>query len=301
MADLTDKPLVNEAAAEIERLSREIELGLNVPDVPIPPLDLNPPEPEPRHPAVTRMMPGLGVTSHLQEFAAMGEGEGILGDLLEAEEQIVYGPVIRYGVAKSNWVYVSGPGADYVDIHPCDDKDGSNVDTGTTIRVHLLYNAEGAHPAIWTNQILLYWPIDATTAICIDPTLDARIGDYRWIAHTTTRTGWFNCDGQSLLREDYPVLFAAIGVGWGSADADHFNLPDVQHRSLVHIESSPFLLGASGGEPLHGAGANDHDDHAIDYVEAGLMDTQVLIPPPGHTETDNYHPWAASVLTIRAY
>ncbi|MCD4675333.1 MAG: phage tail protein [Desulfobacula sp.] len=33
-------------------------------------------------------------------------------------------------------------------------------------------------------------------------------------------------DGSSLLRADYPALFAKIGTMYGAADGTHFNLPD---------------------------------------------------------------------------
>jgi microcystin-dependent protein len=38
-------------------------------------------------------------------------------------------------------------------------------------------------------------------------------------------SGWLYCNGASVLRADYPELFAAIGTAWGAADGLHFNLP----------------------------------------------------------------------------
>ena len=46
-------------------------------------------------------------------------------------------------------------------------------------------------------------------------------------------TGWLACDGSSLLRASYPALFAKIGTTWGSADATHFNVPDLRGRSVI--------------------------------------------------------------------
>lgn len=37
---------------------------------------------------------------------------------------------------------------------------------------------------------------------------------------------FFERDGTSLLRADYPALFAIIGVRFGAADSTHFSLPD---------------------------------------------------------------------------
>ncbi len=45
---------------------------------------------------------------------------------------------------------------------------------------------------------------------------------------STVPEDWLECDGSSLLRADYPELFATIGTTYGSADADHFNLPDMR-------------------------------------------------------------------------
>lgn len=41
-------------------------------------------------------------------------------------------------------------------------------------------------------------------------------------------TGYLECDGSSLLRSAYPDLFAEIGTAHGTADATHFNLPDLR-------------------------------------------------------------------------
>ena len=53
-------------------------------------------------------------------------------------------------------------------------------------------------------------------------------------------SGWLYCRGQSLLRADYDDLFNVIGTQWGSADATHFNLPDMR---------GVFARGWSGGNP----------------------------------------------------
>jgi hypothetical protein len=50
--------------------------------------------------------------------------------------------------------------------------------------------------------------------------------------------GWLWCNGDSIIRTDYPLLFAAIGTAHGTADGAHFNVPDYQGR---------FLRGVDGG------------------------------------------------------
>lgn len=49
-------------------------------------------------------------------------------------------------------------------------------------------------------------------------------------AGSSSPSGWLLCYGQSLLRSDYPELFANIGTTYGSVDGTHFNLPDLRGR-----------------------------------------------------------------------
>jgi len=46
----------------------------------------------------------------------------------------------------------------------------------------------------------------------------------------TVPTGWLEENGASLLRANYPALFAVIGTMYGAADETHFNLPDMRGR-----------------------------------------------------------------------
>jgi microcystin-dependent protein len=45
---------------------------------------------------------------------------------------------------------------------------------------------------------------------------------------TTAPTGYLLCNGASVLRSDYPTLFAAISTAFGAADGTHFNVPDMR-------------------------------------------------------------------------
>lgn len=45
----------------------------------------------------------------------------------------------------------------------------------------------------------------------------------------TSPPGWLPCQGQAVLRAQYPALFAAIGTTWGAGDTiTTFNLPEVR-------------------------------------------------------------------------
>lgn len=49
-------------------------------------------------------------------------------------------------------------------------------------------------------------------------------------AGATVPPGFLLCFGQSLLRTDWALLFAAIGTTYGAADGTHFTLPDMRGR-----------------------------------------------------------------------
>lgn len=53
-----------------------------------------------------------------------------------------------------------------------------------------------------------------------------------WFTNTAP-AGWLLRDGSSLLRTDYPDLFAVIGTTYGAADGTHFSLPDERGRTSV--------------------------------------------------------------------
>lgn len=67
------------------------------------------------------------------------------------------------------------------------------------------------------------------------PLFDAPIpaGSILDYAGATAPGGWLLCDGSSLLRADYPDLFAVIGTTYGAVDGTHFTLPDCRGRMTV--------------------------------------------------------------------
>lgn len=79
-------------------------------------------------------------------------------------------------------------------------------------------------------------------------------GDLVPTARNTARAGFLMCQGQSLLRVDYPSLFTAIGTSYGAADSTHFNIPNGKGRVLVGIDTSVAdfnALGKTGGATTH--------------------------------------------------
>ena len=58
-------------------------------------------------------------------------------------------------------------------------------------------------------------------------------------AGSVSPTGWLLCDGASLLRADYPELFAVIGTTYNpAAPATYFNIPDMQGNVPVGVKST---------------------------------------------------------------
>jgi microcystin-dependent protein len=87
---------------------------------------------------------------------------------------------------------------------------------------------------------------------------------------------WLFCDGASLLRADYPDLFAVVGTAYGAVDGSHFNLPDMRGRTALGSGTgsglSTRVLGDSFGEEAHTLtiaelAAHTHTDSGHTHVE----------------------------------
>jgi microcystin-dependent protein len=72
-------------------------------------------------------------------------------------------------------------------------------------------------------------------------------------ARATAPVGWLLCQGQTVSRSTYPVLYAAIGTAYGAGDGvTTFLLPDLQGRIPVGQKTGTFAtLGNTGGEEAH--------------------------------------------------
>jgi len=93
-------------------------------------------------------------------------------------------------------------------------------------------------------------------------------------------------DGASLLRSDYPDLFAVIGTTYGAADGTHFNVPDLRGRVPLGEGTGPglstYALGDSGGEETHvlttgELAAHTHTDVGHTHTESAASPTAILV------------------------
>jgi len=117
-------------------------------------------------------------------------------------------------------------------------------------------------------------------------------------AGTVAPTGWLMCYGQSLLRSDYPNLFARIGTTFGASDGTHFNLPDYRGRVAAGKDDMGGVaagrvtsagagidgatLGASGGSQTHALTTAQMPLHNHAVTDTGHTHA---ITDPGHTHT----------------
>lgn len=85
-------------------------------------------------------------------------------------------------------------------------------------------------------------------------------------AAATVPAGTLLCDGSIYLREDYPLLYAALDAAF-IIDADSFSVPDLRDR---------FVLG-------------DGVDHAVGDNGGSFEHTQTVAEMPAHSHTTQPH------------
>jgi microcystin-dependent protein len=111
-----------------------------------------------------------------------------------------------------------------------------------------------------------------------------QIGTVKTFAGQVIPDNWLLSAGQSLVRTEYPELFTAISTIYGSADATHFNLPDLRSR-FIYGANTIDGQGAKSGEATHSLSepempVHSHDSFGAAYATGpgGASGTN-LIPP----------------------
>lgn len=106
----------------------------------------------------------------------------------------------------------------------------------------------------------------------------AHIGEIRIHASSTVPAGFLECNGASLLRSDYPGLWAVLGGANGIADATHFNIPDLRGkfaRGWDHgagqdpdAASRTAVTGGNSGDAVGSLQADAFESHTHSYTRA---------------------------------
>ena len=166
----------------------------------------------------------------------------------------VHGPGTNYAADQGSvWGYITnvtyGAALIYLNSASSGSQSANHQHTITAQNAALGHNT--MQPYIVTNYII--------RARSVTPQKYSLLGDLSPIgsvtafAGATLPTDWLLCDGSSLLRTDYPELFTVIGTTWGSADATHFNLPDLRGRTLVGSGTGTGGGAAGTGLPTGGS------------------------------------------------
>jgi microcystin-dependent protein len=118
-------------------------------------------------------------------------------------------------------------------------------------------------------------------------------------AGTSTPAHYLNCNGASVLRTTYPQLFAAIGTTWGSVDANHFNLPNLNGRVTAGAGGTlPPLantVGSTGGSATHALTIAEMPLHNHPGSTVAIATDPASADGPGTRITCNTGPGAVTV------
>lgn len=68
---------------------------------------------------------------------------------------------------------------------------------------------------------------------------DAFIGEIRMFPFGYAPIGWFACNGQRMVLQQYQALFALLGSRFGGDSQSYFNLPNLNGRIPVDAGVSP--------------------------------------------------------------
>lgn len=97
------------------------------------------------------------------------------------------------------------------------------------------------------------------------------IGAVQFVARTDVPTGWLECDGSAVAKDDYPELYAVLGGTFGE-DANNFNLPDI--RDTVLAGSNQYVglgVGDAGGQNEKALTIDEMPPHQHEYNSAAMI------------------------------
>jgi hypothetical protein len=116
----------------------------------------------------------------------------------------------------------------YVDCHPCDDKDASNVNTDVTLRLYIVgkYNGgpEWGWPNVFSGDVLAYVTDGKGQRMCVSEVMDAPLHTVRiWNdSEANIPRGWALCDGGTHYGQTAIDLRGRFVAGQGAGDFGGF-------------------------------------------------------------------------------
>jgi microcystin-dependent protein len=131
--------------------------------------------------------------------------------------------------------------------------------------------------------------ITGSLTIQYQPVSTVIVGEVRMTLSNTPPPNFLLCNGQSVLKTDYPNLFSVIGYNYGGSGAN-FNLPNLQSRYPIGangfngVPQSNFATG--NGE----SGANN----TYSSIGGNTLPTWSEVPIHSHNISDPQHAHANS-------
>jgi microcystin-dependent protein len=139
------------------------------------------------------------------------------------------------------------------------------------------------------------------------------VGDTKTSAIAFDHYGWLVCDGRSLSKTSYPLLFNVIGNSFGGS-GDTFNLPDPKGRVIGYTGTGTGLTSRTAGTNLgaetetldisempshnHGGTTGTDGDHTHGVNDPGHSHVYVLAKDDGNSShTDGQHPAGDAAVT----
>ena len=85
------------------------------------------------------------------------------------------------------------------------------------------------------------------------------VGDIKATFSSSTPDGWIECEGQTVSRTIYSLLYAVIGDNHGEGDgSETFNVPDMRARAVVGRNDSTNKEGDFSNFPFHSASGSEN-------------------------------------------
>ncbi|KAG5184001.1 hypothetical protein JKP88DRAFT_137109, partial [Tribonema minus] len=98
---------------------------------------------------------------------------------------------------------------------------------------------------------------------------------------------WLKCDGRSIARTAFPLLFQLLGVSFASADSSTFNLPDARGHVVAAVNTD-HTLGTSIGSETHTLSMSEIPSHTHSAtIDAAGVHTHSVDSAGSHTHGHN--------------